>query len=120
MCSIRQNERPWRFKSGAVFERLDSFRARLHALQDMFQSAAAFGRLERIEIGGYQVWFRSLYGEGIGEEIALTHMIALGMGVVSGHIENHVSLHAFQYYFMGMGFVTPHMCLSCWRSAISI
>ena len=55
MCSIRQSNRPWRFKSGAVFERLDSFRARLHALQDMFQSAAAFGRLERIEIGGYQV-----------------------------------------------------------------
>ena len=53
--SIRQSERPWRFKSGAVFERLDSFRARLHALQDMFQSVVAFGRLERIEIGGYQV-----------------------------------------------------------------
>ncbi len=55
MCSIRQSDRPWRFKSGAVFERLDSFRARLHALQDLFQSAAAFGRLERIEIGDYQV-----------------------------------------------------------------
>ena len=59
VCSIRQSDRPWRFKSEAVFERLDSFRARLHALQDMFQSAAAFGRLERIEIGGYQVRARS-------------------------------------------------------------
>ena len=58
--SIRQSERPWRFKSGALFERLDGFRARLHGLQDMFQSAAAFGRLERIEIGGYQVRARSL------------------------------------------------------------
>lgn len=56
MCSIRQSDRPWRFKSGAIFERLDSFRARLHALQDLFQSAAAFSRLERIEIGGYQVF----------------------------------------------------------------
>ena len=58
--SIQQSDRPWRFKSGAVFERLDGFRARLHALQDMFQSAAAFGRLERIEIGGYKVRARSL------------------------------------------------------------
>ena len=55
VCSIRHTERPWRFKTGAVFERLDGFRARLEALQNLFQSALAYSRLERIEIGGHQV-----------------------------------------------------------------
>ena len=54
-CSIRKYERPWRFKSSAVFAHLDAFRDVLHALQDIFQTASAFTRMERIEVGGFQV-----------------------------------------------------------------
>ena len=54
-CSIRKYERPWRFKSSAVFAHLDAFRDVLHALQDIFQTASAFARMERIEVGGVQV-----------------------------------------------------------------
>ena len=53
--SIWQSKRPWRFKSATLFPRLDAFSTRLAALQDMFQSTLAFSRLERIEIGSYQV-----------------------------------------------------------------
>ena len=53
--SIRQSKRPWRFKSATLFPRLDAFSTRLEALQAVFQSTLAFSRLERIELGSYQV-----------------------------------------------------------------
>lgn len=43
---------PWRVPVGAMFARLDAFVERLTDLGDLFSTAAAFAKLERVEVGG--------------------------------------------------------------------
>ncbi|XP_078721925.1 dynein axonemal heavy chain 11 [Lampetra fluviatilis] len=60
--------RPWDFPSQLAFARLDLSLQRLRQIQDVFQTALEFSRLERLEFGGVKGRALSEQASGLGQE----------------------------------------------------
>ena len=64
----KQKPKLWDFQDSIIFERFDSFVARLHTVKEFFKTAQQFLKLEKVEIGGIRG--RALSGRvsGVHEE----------------------------------------------------
>ena len=72
----KQKPKLWDFQDSIIFERFDSFVARLHTVKEFFKTAQQFLKLEKVEIGGIRG--RALSGRvsGVHEEFKVIHFFA--------------------------------------------